>query len=114
MKYLTSLCIAAAALGLALPASAERPAQSERGVSLACLAETRAEAISGTIDRVSSDGFVLRIGEDTLPVRTNDETEYLLDGEKAERAMVLRAGAQVRVEHKDGLASKVAATTAGG
>jgi hypothetical protein len=110
----TQLLIGLVSVGFGLPAAADRSAHFECRAFTAEQCSVLAEATRGTVQRVTADGFVLMVGEELITVRTNDETEYHLDGQSAERTAVLRMGTNVSVEHENGVAQKVEARSTPG
>jgi hypothetical protein len=68
---------------------------------------------SGRIDSVSLDtsSFVLRTDNDIVTLKVNDDTVYMLDGNTSTRDEALKVGHAAKVQHDDGTASRVEATS---
>ncbi|MBI1381064.1 MAG: hypothetical protein GC161_08255 [Planctomycetaceae bacterium] len=94
-----------------LRVGAQVSVESEDGVATSVDAKKEAlllaETARGEITAVTNEGFTLKVGERTVEVRTNADTKYMLDGAEVTRAELLRSGAEVSVDHEDGLATVV-------
>lgn len=78
----------------------------------AAVQKTQAE-LSGQIRSIDAEQsrFVLARGEDETTVQFDESTAWMLDGEKASQAEVLKVGQNVIVTHTKGVATRVDASS---
>lgn len=67
------------------------------------------ESSSGEITAVDNDNasFTIKVGDESMTLKTNDDTSYAVNGQAAERGDTLVVGAKATVTHDEGVAKKI-------